>query len=48
MFIQLSIKQQIDNSSKKIKSISRQQSQAIIDYEMNGKQYKLTVSLKSN
>ena len=43
MFKKLSLKQQVENSSKKILHINRQERQATVDYEMNGKQYKITV-----
>jgi len=43
MFKKLSIKQQVENSLKKILHINRQGILATIDYEMNGKQYKITV-----
>jgi hypothetical protein len=49
MFKKLAIKQQIENSSKKILNINRQETQAIVDYEINGKKYKITVLyLQSN
>jgi hypothetical protein len=49
MFKKLAIKQQIENSSKKILNINRQEIQAIVDYEINGKKYKITVLyLQSN
>ncbi|CAF3863180.1 unnamed protein product [Adineta steineri] len=44
MFKKLTIKQQIENSSKKIIHINRNEAQAIVDYEMNKKQYQITVS----
>ncbi len=43
MFKKLSIQQQVENSLKKILHINRQGTLATIDYEMNGKQYKITV-----
>lgn len=43
MFKKLSLKQQIENSTKKILNINRQQTQAIVDYQINEKQYQITV-----
>ncbi|CAF3396834.1 unnamed protein product [Rotaria sp. Silwood1] len=43
MFNKLAIQQQVEKSSKKILKIIRQETKAIVDYEMNGKKYKITV-----
>ena len=43
MFKKLAIKQQVENLSKRIIKINRQETQAIVDYEINGEQYKITV-----
>ncbi len=43
MFKKLSIQQQVENSKKKIININRQETQAIVDYQINGKQSKITV-----
>ncbi|CAM4751562.1 unnamed protein product [Rotaria magnacalcarata] len=43
MFKTLALPQQEKNSSKKIIKINRQETEATVDYEMNGKQYQLTV-----
>jgi hypothetical protein len=45
MFKKLGIEQKIENSSKKIININLQETQAIVDYEINGKQYKITVGI---
>ncbi|UJR36210.1 hypothetical protein I4U23_028942 [Adineta vaga] len=43
MFKKLALKQSNENSSKKIIHIDRQETQATVSYEMNGKQYKISV-----
>jgi hypothetical protein len=43
MFKKLAIKKQTENSSKRIIKINRQETQATVDYEINGEQHKITV-----
>jgi hypothetical protein len=43
MFKKLSIQQQVENSSKNIIHINRQETQAVVDYKINGKQQQITV-----
>ncbi|CAF3738770.1 unnamed protein product [Rotaria sordida] len=43
MFKQLAIQEQVEKSSKKILNINRQETKAIVDYEINGKKYQITV-----
>jgi hypothetical protein len=48
MFKKLAIKQQVEHSSKKVLHLTRQNTQAVVDYEMNGKQYQFTVLSRVN
>jgi ribosomal protein S5 len=43
MFKKLAIKKPTENSSKRIIKINRQETQATVDYEINGEQHKITV-----
>jgi MoxR-like ATPase len=43
MFKKLAIQQQVENASRKIIHLNRQDTQATVDYEINRKQYQITV-----
>lgn len=43
MFTTLGVKKPVDNSSKRILNVNRDEIKATVDYEMNGQQYKITV-----